>query len=208
MNLRAHHTLEETPATRPPVAPQPDALDDTLPLVLQRDFIQLLLQSPHRLYLYWTFARDPRATLREAFGELAAHYRLAVRLVKVESGEEFLLEASNQRAHWFDVYPRHIYRAEVGFHAEDRPFVRLLSSNTVGTPPDRASQLSDEEPEFRLGAGEFARLLGNAGYERYAHGLADDAGGGHSDGQGGGAAERQSAGARLAREATDEYPHR
>jgi hypothetical protein len=221
MNLRADDTLEEThasdarlaPAPAPAAAhaPAPDALADLPSVVLKRDFIQLLLQSPHRLYLYWTFARDPHATLREAFGELAAHYRLAVRLVKVESGEEFLLDASRERAQWFEVYPRHAYRAEVGFHAPGRPFVRLLASNTVTTPPDRASHLSAAEQEFRVGADEFARLLGGAGYERYAHGLADDAGAVRDDGQDGGAFaadERQDAGARVAREAADEYPHR
>ncbi|HEX8131431.1 MAG TPA: DUF4912 domain-containing protein [Pyrinomonadaceae bacterium] len=215
MNLRADDTLEETPATDAVgvsrSAPTPDALDDLSSFVLKRDFIQLLLQSPHRLYLYWTFARDPHATLREAFGELAAHYRLAVRLIKVESGEDFFLDAPRERAQWFEVYPRHVYRAEVGFRAAGRPFVRLLSSNAVTTPPDRASHLSDAEQEFQLEASEFARLLGDAGYERYARGLADHAGDLPLDAQDGGviiAAERTGAGAHVSREAADEYPHR
>jgi len=214
MNLRADHTLAETPAIDAAAANahMPDALDDLMPVVLKRDFISLLLQSPHRLYLYWTFARDPHVTLREAFGHLAAHYRLAVRLVNVESGEEFLQDASRERAQWFEVYPRHVYRAEVGFHAPGRPFVRLLSSNAVTTPRDCASQLSDEAEEFQLGAGEFARLLGGAGYERYAQGLAGDAAGGaNPNAQDGGAfvsAERRGAGIRSAREGADEYPHR
>jgi hypothetical protein len=216
MNLRAD-TLEETPAADAETdldaapAPAPDALDDPRPVLPKRDFIQLLLQSPHRLYLYWTFARDPRATLREAFGELAAHYRLAVRLVKVESGEEFLLDADGERAQWLEVYPRHVYRAEVGFHAAGRPFVRLLSSNTVSTPPDRASHLSDTEQEFQLGADEFAQLLGGAGYERYARGLADDdAGAARLNDQGGALAtgERPGACEHVSREGANEYPHR
>jgi hypothetical protein len=217
MNLRAD-TLEETPAhdaetdVDDSAARMPDALDALLPFPLKRDFIQLLLQSPHRLYLYWTFARDPRATLREAFGELAAHYRLAVRLIKVESGEEFLLDAARERAQWLEVYPRHVYRAEVGFHAADRPFVRLLSSNTVSTPPDRASHLSDTEQEFQLGASEFAELLGGAGYERYARGLTadDDAGAARLDSQGGASVtgELQDACGRVSREGANEYTHR
>jgi hypothetical protein len=218
MNLRAANTLEETPATDTVAAPvaapiaarAPVALDDTLPIVLKRDFIQLLLQSPHRLYLYWTFARDPHATLREAFGELAAQYRLAVRLVKVESGEEYLLDASRERAQWFEVYPRHTYRAEVGFHAAGRPFVRLLSSNKVTTPPDRTSHLSDAEQEFQLEADEFKRLLDGAGYERYARGLAREVDGVQINHQDGGAVvvEHQGEAAHVSPEAADEYPHR
>ena len=213
MNLRADTTLEETPAIDAATTTRlTDALDDMMPVVLKRDFISLLLQSPHRLYLYWTFAHDPHVTLREAFGQLAAHYRLAVRLINVESGEEFLQDASRERAQWFEVYPRHVYRAEVGFHAPGRPFVRLLSSNAVTTPRDRASHLSDAAEEFQLGANEFSRLLGGAGYERYARGLAGDAGGGTNvNAPGGGAVvttERLDAGINSAREGADEYPHR
>ena len=228
MNLRADNTLEETHATeaasaaqttaasdaaRAPIAARAtDTLNNLLPFALKRDFIQLLLQSPHRLYLYWTFARDPHATLREAFGELAAEYRLTVRLVKVETGEDFLLDATRERAVWFEVYPHHVYRAEVGFHAPARPFVRLLSSNSVTTPPDRASHLSDAEVEFQLERNEFARLLGGAGYERYAHNLAGDAGEVHAGDQGGGGAvvavERQEAAPLpIRREAAREYTH-
>jgi len=229
MKLRADNTLEETHATeavaaaaevtaapdaaRAPIAARAtDTLSNLLPFALKRDFIQLLLQSPHRLYLYWTFARDPHATLREAFGELAADYRLSVRLVKVETGEDFLLDATRERAVWFEVYPHHVYRAEVGFHAPARPFVRLLSSNSVTTPPDRASHLSDAEVEFQLERKELARLLGGAGYERYARGLAGDAGEAHAGDQGGGGAvvavERQDAAPLPIRhEAAGEYPH-
>jgi hypothetical protein len=212
MNFRNDHAHDETPATAVAVAVRPpDALDNLLPFALKRDSIQLLLQSPHRLYLYWTFARDPHATLREAFGELAAHYRLVVRLVKVDSGEEFLLDAPRERAQWFEVYPRHVYRAEIGFRAAGRPFVCLLSSNEVATPPDSASHLSDEAQEFQLEADAFARLLDGAGYERYARSLAHNGGGitGHDEARGAVVtATRQGTDGYARRAAADEYPHR
>jgi hypothetical protein len=175
-----------------------------LPLVLKRDSIQLLLQSPNKLFLYWSFATDPRATLRAAFGELAAQYKLTVRLVKVESGEEFLLDATGERMQWFEVYPRHVYRADVGFHAANRPFVRLLSSSEVRTPPNSPSQMSDAEREFEVKAEEFARLLGGAGYESYARGLTNESGGDA------GVAGIIKAASHASREdaAANEYPHR
>jgi len=179
--LQPDDTLEATPATHDETAPaahrRAAAHADALPLALKRDSIQLLLQSPNKLFLYWSFAHDPRPALRAAFGELAAHYRLAVRLVKVESGEEFLLDAPPERMQWFEVYPRHVYRADVGFHATGRPFVRLLSSTEVRTPPDSASHLSADEHEFHIETEEFARLLGGAGYESYARGLTNAPGG-------------------------------
>jgi hypothetical protein len=191
------------------------ALDDAVPPVLRRDSIQLLLQSPNKLFLYWSFATDPRATLRQAFGELAAHYRLAVRLVKVESGEEFLLDATRERMQWFEVYPRHVYRADVGFHAAGRPFVRLLTSAEVRTPPDSASHLSDTEQEFQVEPEEFARLLDGAGYESYARGLTNAAGGNNTGQQNDlvemhtGASQDASAHPQHAsHEDADAYPHR
>lgn len=215
--LQPDDTLEATPATDAETAPaarrRAAAPDDALPLALKRDSIQLLLQSPNRLFLYWSFASDPRAALRSAFGELAAHYSLAVRLVKVESGEEFLLDASRERMQWFEVYPRHVYRADVGFHAAGRPFVRLLTSSEVRTPPDSASHMSADEQEFQVKADEFARLLGGAGYESYARGLTDSPGGGASrqDGLAGivkSASEGANAPQHAPRNEANEYPHR
>lgn len=220
MPLPVADTLEETSATQPKTAPvamkamnRPPALvlDDSRPLALNRDSIQLLLQSPNKLFLYWSFAANPHTTLREAFGELAAHYRLAVRLVKVDSGEEFLLDAAKERLQWFEVYARHVYRADVGFHAAGRPFICLLSSNVVCTPPDSASQLSDEEPEFQLEAEEFVRLLSDAGYQRYTHGLTGEAGDNANHQIGEAVATTvapQSESVPALREEANEYPHR
>lgn len=218
MTLQPDDTLAETSGTHATDASSTNrhasAHEDTLPLALKRDSIQLLLQSPNKLFLYWSFASDPRAALRSAFGELAAHYRLAVRLVKVESGEEFLLEAPSERMQWFEVYPRHVYRADVGFHAANRPFVRLLSSTEVRTPPDSASHLSADEQEFQVAPEEFARLLGGAGYESYARGLTNSAGGNASRPDGlAGIVRNSSEGAHApqthaARDAANEYPHR
>jgi len=215
MPLNASDTLHETPATSTEAAPVAArkrlALDDSLPLALNRDSIQLLLQSPNKLFLYWSFANDPHATLRVAFGELAAQYRLAVRLIKVESGEEFVLDAPRERMQWFEVYPRHVYRADVGFHAPNRPFVRLLSSNVVSTPPDSASRVSAEEPEFQVQAEDFVRLLSGAGYESYARGLTQETSGDavsqpHEHPVV--SPTHQSASAHAARDTADEYPHR
>lgn len=218
MTLRPDDTHEETSGTGATDAPSTNrhtaAPEAVLPLALKRDSIQLLLQSPNKLFLYWSFAADPRAALRSAFGELAAHYTLAVRLVKVESGEEFLLDAPAERMQWFEVYPRHLYRAEVGFHAAHRPFVRLLSSNEVRTPPDSASHMSDAGREFGVEPEAFARLLCGAGYESYARGLTNDSGGDASRQNGlvdiiKAADAGASASPHAAREeAADEYPHR
>lgn len=141
------------------------SLDEPLPEVYAGDSIRLLAQSPYRLYVYWNHSRDPRETLRRAFGASgAARYALALRLVEVESGEASFYEASPTRNYWFNVRPGRRYRVDVGFYAQGRPFVRLLTSEAVRTPRVTVSRVSDDAPEFHVSPPEFARLLNEAGY--------------------------------------------
>ena len=130
-----------------------------------RDEAGLLAQSPRVLFFFWRFARDPRATLRRALGEAGAGLQLAVRLVDLEGDAVVTYAAApNGQSIWFEARPRRKYRADVGFLAEGSPFVRVLSSNVVETAPEAPSQLSDEAPDFRTGARDFAQMLTASGF--------------------------------------------
>lgn len=165
---------EQIPVLLPPVE-QPAAVrdklaalsvDEPLPEVYAFDRVRLLVQSPYRIYTYWNHARDPFETLRRAFGvEVASSYRLALRLVDQESGEESFFEAAPfSRNYWFSVRPGRSYRVFVGLYAQGRAFIRLLASETVRTPRVTVSQLSAEEAQFDISAAQFARVLNEAGY--------------------------------------------
>ena len=149
--------------------------DEPLPETYARDQMQLLVQSPYRLYAYWQHARDPYATLRRAFGTSADGYQLAVRLLDTERGTTQIDAATPARNYWFDVQPGRAYRAEVGFAAADKPFFRLLTSDVARTPPVSVAPEADEGPEFQVGAGEFARVVNEAGYVGDALALALEA---------------------------------
>jgi hypothetical protein len=130
-----------------------------------RDEARLLAQSPRRLFFYWSFARDPRETLRRALGRAGEGFSLAARLVDLESGAvEASAAATREQSAWFEARPRRAYRAEVGFFAAASPFVRVLSSNVVETAADEPSQLSDEAADFRTSTPDFARLLAASGF--------------------------------------------
>ena len=129
-----------------------------------RDEARLLVQSPRRLFLYWRFARDPRELLRAALGPVADRLGPAVRLVDEATGEEGAPAPADGGDYWFDVLPGRLLRAEVGFHGEGLPFVRLISSNTVETPAGGVSGVADEAPEFRVGRQEFERVLEATGF--------------------------------------------
>src|SRR5688572_15943124 len=128
------------------------SLDEPLPDTYAGDLIGLLVQSPYKLYLYWNHARDPFAALRKSFGAAAARYSLAVRLVDVESGHDNVYEATAARNYWFSAHPGRAYRAYVGFFAQGRPFIRLLSSTLARTPRVSVSRTADTTPEFRVTA--------------------------------------------------------
>ncbi len=140
------------------------SVDEPLPDVYHVDRIRLFAQSPRKLYLYWEFARNPFETLRRAFGAAAARYALVVRLVSVETGEISWHEAAPSRSQWFNVQPDHAYRAEVGFFARGRAFIRLLSSNTMHTPRAGVARQAALTDEFHVTAEEFAQVLDEAGY--------------------------------------------
>jgi hypothetical protein len=141
--------------------------DEPLPQLYQSDRIRLLVQSPRRLYLYWDFARDPFIALRRSFGVRAAQYRLAVRLVALDGGDdgiEVLYEASPTRSQWLDAQPGISYRADVGLFARGRSFIRLLSSNVVQTPRAGVAPITDPTPRWSVSAEQFARVLDESGY--------------------------------------------
>lgn len=138
--------------------------DEPLPELHERDDMQLLVQSPHRLYAYWQHAHEPQATLSRAFGAAADGYQLAVRLIDLESGHTETDAASPARNYWFDVQPGRAYRAEVGFAAAGKPFVRLLTSAEARTPAVGIAPERDETPEFQTHTHEFARVVNETGY--------------------------------------------
>lgn len=138
--------------------------DEPLPTVYGRDDLQLLVQSPYRLYAYWQYAHDPAETLRRAFGPAADGYQLTVRLIDINNGLMQTDTASPACNYWFDVQPGHAYRAEVGFAAADKPFIHLLSSEVTHTPNVGVAPASDEAPEFHVAAPEFARVVNETGY--------------------------------------------
>ncbi len=138
--------------------------DTPLPDTYTRDLMQLLVQSPHRLYAYWQHASDPWQTLKRAFGPAADGYQLALRLIDTENGATHTTAISPAQNYWFDVLPNHGYRAEVGFAAAGKPFIRLLASGIARTPPVNVAPEPDQAPEFHVAAPEFARVVNETGY--------------------------------------------
>ncbi|MBA2341504.1 MAG: DUF4912 domain-containing protein [Pyrinomonadaceae bacterium] len=141
------------------------AADEPLPEIQRGDYARLLVQSPQRLYLYWSFARDPFTILRRMANEAAGNYTLALRLVDVVSNAETLQLTSRQATSaWLDAQAGRRYRVDLGFFAVNRPFIRILSSNVAHAPRAGVSPQVDATTEFHVSPSDFTRTLSESGY--------------------------------------------
>ncbi|MBX3297735.1 MAG: DUF4912 domain-containing protein [Acidobacteria bacterium] len=150
----------------------------SLPRLESENRARLQMQSPNRLHFYWSVRSNPFQTLNKALGAATSNYTLVVRLVDLRRESEELHRIDPEGNWWFSVDADSQYRAEVGFYAPNRPFVRVLYSNTIETPRKSPSRRTAAEAEWRVPAQKFAQVLDVAGFKQDAFDVAiagDDA---------------------------------
>lgn len=146
--------------------------DPVLPELPREDRARLQMQSPTRLYFYWSIKNNPFKTLNRAFGDSTGSYSLVVKLINHTSGSEEMYRVEPEGSWWFNVDPDCVYRAEVGFYAPNRPYIRIVYSNIVRTPRKSPSRRTDYVPRFTVSADEFSNVLSASGYTRDAYEVA------------------------------------
>jgi hypothetical protein len=139
-----------------------------LPALPMENRARLQMQSPNRIFFYWSLDKNPFQTLSRALGEKAASYILVIKLINKSGEREELFPAGPAGSRWFDVESDTAYRAEVGFFAAGRPFISLLLSNQIETPRSSPSPHFDPSPQFAVTAPEFAEVLDVSGYRQDA----------------------------------------
>jgi hypothetical protein len=135
-----------------------------LPELPKENRARLQMQSPNRLYFYWSTKNNPFQTLNSVFGGNAGIYTLVAKLVNQTQNSEEIVPIEAAGATWFDVDANSIYRAEIGFYAAHRPFVRLMFSNIVETPRKSPSPRSDFSLDWAVSSNQFAQVLDVSGY--------------------------------------------
>lgn len=143
-----------------------------LPKLGKENRAVLLMQSPNRLFFYWSVGANPYQTLNRALGNETSSYTLVAKLVniKLETEEIHAVEAEN--SWWFDVDSNSEYRAEVGFYAPNRPFVRVMYSNDISTPRKSPSPRPDSASDWTVTAEKFALVLDVSGFSQDAFDVA------------------------------------
>ncbi len=142
-----------------------------LPDLPKENRAKLLMQSPNRLYFYWSVGKNPFHILNRAIGETGS-YTLVLKLVNLKNETEEIHAIDTGGSWWFDVDADSEYKAEIGFYATNRPYVRIMYSNTIATPRKTPSPRAAESAEWTVSADKFARVLDIAGFARDAFDVA------------------------------------
>lgn len=143
-----------------------------LPQLAKQNRARLLMQTPNRLFFYWSIGSNPFQNLNKALGSRTASYTLVLKLVDLTRETEEIHPAEPDGSWWFNVESDSRYRAEIGFYAPNRPYVRALYSNTIETPRKSPSPRVDTEADWAIPAAKFAQVLEVAGFSQDAFDVA------------------------------------
>jgi hypothetical protein len=135
-----------------------------LPELPSDDRARLQLQSPNKLFFYWSSKKNPYNNLQRLFGERFRGYDLSVRLINLKDDSVRVMPADMSGTTWFDVASDSSYRAELGFFSQNRPFIRVMYSNTIKTPRPSPSRRLASDEDFAVRTQQFADVLSAAGF--------------------------------------------
>jgi hypothetical protein len=165
--LAVMETAAALPAKKPEIVRSREFLrlaDPQLPELPMDDRARLQLQSPNKLFFYWSSRKNPYANLQRLFGERFRGYDLAVRLINLKDDSVRVMPADISGTTWFDVGSDSSYRAELGFFSQSRPFIRVMYSNTVQTPRPSPSRRLASDADFAVRTVQFADVLTASGF--------------------------------------------
>ena len=140
---------------------------EELPLCYGRDMIALQVRDPRWLYAYWELRHSTIDSLRNKLGEKFHNARLILRVYDVSliifdgnnAHSFFDVDINGRLGNWYiEAAPGKSWCVDLGFKLRDGSFLKLLRSNTVHTPSEGPSWITDEE--WMVADDDFARLYG------------------------------------------------
>jgi hypothetical protein len=143
-----------------------------LPELKRENRAKLLMQSPNKLFFYWSVKSNPFRTLHKAFGERTGNYSLVLKLIDLKRETEEIYPVEAEGSFWFDVEADGSYRAEIGFYAPNGPYVRMMFSNTIETPRKSPSPRVATSADWKVSAETFAEVLDVSGFAQDAFDVA------------------------------------
>jgi hypothetical protein len=142
--------------------------EPTLPLLERENRARLLMQTPTRLFFYWSVRENPYQLLHKAYGDDTGSYTLVLKLTNTRTDVEEMHPVDAEGNWWFNVDAGGEYQAEIGFYAPNRPYFRVIYSNKVETPRRNPSPRPASEAQWTVSANKFAEVLDASGFSRDA----------------------------------------
>lgn len=167
--------LEEEPPADPEVELSPafrELREPKLPTLSRENRARLQMQTPTRVYFYWSLKNNPWQILHRVFGDDRGSYTLVLKLVNVTRESEEIHPVDADGNWWFSVDADSTYRAEIGFYAPNRPYFRALYSNTITTPRKSPSPRVATDADWMVTADTFAQVLDASGFKQDAYEVA------------------------------------
>ena len=143
-----------------------------LPVLARENRARLQMQTPTRIYFYWSLKNNPWQILHRVFGDDRGSYTLVLKLINVTRESEEIHPIDAEGNWWFSVDPNSTYRAEIGFYAPNRPYFRALYSNSVTTPRKSPSPRVATDADWMVNAETFAQVLDASGFKQDAYEVA------------------------------------
>ena len=143
-----------------------------LPELQRENRAKLLMQSPNRLYFYWSMKNNPFQILQKVFAGNTGNYQLVAKFVNLRNEREEMYPVDAEGNYWFNADSDANYRAEVGFYAPNRPYIRVMFSNTIETPRKSPSPRMATDADWAISASSFAQVLDASGFTRDAYEVA------------------------------------
>ncbi|MDI1243309.1 MAG: DUF4912 domain-containing protein [bacterium] len=163
--------LEEelaAPAVDEPSPAFKELREPKLPTLARENRARLQMQTPTRLYFYWSLKNNPWQILHRVFGDDRGSYTLVLKLINLTRDTEEVHPVDAEGNFWFNVDADSTYRAEVGFYAPNRPYFRALYSNTLTTPRKGPSTRVATDADWTVAADTFAQVLDASGFKHDA----------------------------------------
>jgi hypothetical protein len=142
--------------------PAEPIIDTGLPIPSHYDFDMMcaLVQDPFRIFVYWQLKDNPFDRLHNVFPENEiGNFHTSLKLIDETNNISVYFDAAFARDYWFHVFPDRQYRIELGLRSPVFGFIKLLSSQSVLTPRGAPSDQIAEEPEYRITADDYLRVL-------------------------------------------------
>jgi len=143
-----------------------------LPTLARENRARLQMQTPTRVYFYWSLKNNPWQILHRVFGDDRGSYTLVLKLINQTRDTEEIHPVDAEGNWWFSVDADSTYRAEIGFYAPNRPYFRALYSNTLTTPRKSPSPRVATDADWMVNAETFAQVLDASGFKQDAYEVA------------------------------------